>query len=141
MKSRSPVRQSDVAAAAGVVPATPSVQTGASALVAAAPIRDHLQMLRNTHESMRQLMPDADAVQLLCRMGDALQGALERAERDTAFLTISEVASRLRLSEEAVRWNVRRGHLKAFRVGREYRVSLEDLLYFISRTESKGANE
>lgn len=51
----------------------------------------------------------------------------------TLFLTLNEVARKLRLAVTTVRRYVREGRLPAARFGRAYRVSSEDLAAFIAQ--------
>ncbi len=51
----------------------------------------------------------------------------------TKFYTVEEVAKLLRVSIPTVRQLIENGELKATRVGRQYRISEDDLNEFINR--------
>ena len=46
--------------------------------------------------------------------------------QEPEFLTVKEVAERLRVSPEVVQARIRGGTLKAARIGKEYRIRHED---------------
>lgn len=50
---------------------------------------------------------------------------------DEAFLTVAEVADRLRVSERSVRRWVKEGSLRVHRLGRAIRISEHDLRSFL----------
>lgn len=61
-----------------------------------------------------------------------------KKEKEKEFLTLQEVAERLRISRPTVRNLIRDGKLSAFRAGeRVFRVSVKELEEFISFQEDK----
>lgn len=54
-----------------------------------------------------------------------------KAQRDGALLTITDVAERCRVSTKTVRRWIERGELAAFRLGRQWRISERDLKRFL----------
>lgn len=50
-------------------------------------------------------------------------------------MTVKEVAARLRVSDGLVRDEIRRGHLRATKVGTIYRISEQQLQAYINRVE------
>lgn len=56
------------------------------------------------------------------------------------MLTTSEVAEKLNLSEKTIRNLIDSGELKAFKFGRVYRISEEQLNNFINQSQT-GLNE
>ncbi len=60
---------------------------------------------------------------------------------EDALLTPSQVAERLQLQERTVtRW-LRTGYLRGFKLGKEWRVSSEDLRSFIEHHANKPLDE
>lgn len=55
------------------------------------------------------------------------------------MLTTSEVAEKLNLSEKTIRNLIDSGELKAFKFGRVYRISEEELNNFIERSRTGAA--
>ena len=55
---------------------------------------------------------------------------------DEKLLTPSNVASRLQVNERTVTQWLRKGHLRGFKVGKEWRISSDDLQAFLEA----GAN-
>jgi excisionase family DNA binding protein len=55
-----------------------------------------------------------------------------------AFLTVREVASRLRLHEMTVRRHIREGRMRAVRVGRRIRIPEDELGDFVRPEEGPG---
>jgi excisionase family DNA binding protein len=55
------------------------------------------------------------------------------------FLTVAEVAGRLRLNEQTVRNHIDAGKLPAFRIGRRVRVARSDLHRFVQSGYSRAA--
>lgn len=49
------------------------------------------------------------------------------------YLTVQEVADRLRVSRQAVSQWCRTGELKAIRAGRSWRITTEDLAAYVTR--------
>lgn len=56
----------------------------------------------------------------------------KRPPRLRPLLTVEEVADHCQKNEKTVRRWIKAGELKAARIGREYRVSLEDLQAFLN---------
>lgn len=56
------------------------------------------------------------------------------------FLTVAEVAGRLRLNEQTVRNHIDAGKLPAFRIGRRVRISRSDLDRFVESGYSRAAS-
>lgn len=122
----------------GVAFSTVSPNPGQPALIAADPIRSHLDSIRTMQNCIARLTPNADSVHLLAQLGADLEKAIGQASEVTTLHTVPEVAERLRLSEEAVRWNIRTGRLDAERVGREYRISTQALAGFVAKANRRG---
>ncbi len=56
---------------------------------------------------------------------------------EDALLTPSQVAERLQLQERTVTRRLRTGYLRGFKLGKEWRVSSEDLYSFIEHHANK----
>ena len=63
------------------------------------------------------------------------------SQANTGLLTLDEVASRLGVHVKTARRFVREGRLKAYRVGRQYRVSARDLASMTGETPPAPAAE
>ena len=53
------------------------------------------------------------------------------------FLTVAEVARKLRVQVYTVRYWIRKGHLIAYKVGRDYRIQKADYEKFLQERRSK----
>jgi len=60
---------------------------------------------------------------------------------DVQLLTAAQVAGRLQLHERTVTSWLRLGYLRGFKLGKEWRVSPEDLRSFIERHENRPQYE
>lgn len=63
---------------------------------------------------------------------------MARGEEGIRLLTVAEVASVMRVSRMTVYRLIRRGQLKAIRVGRNYRVREEDLREYLESSAVSG---
>lgn len=53
------------------------------------------------------------------------------------LLTPREIAERYRVSEDTIRWHIRKGHLEAIKFGKQYRVSKQALEKFLEEQNRK----
>ncbi len=56
---------------------------------------------------------------------------------DKKLLTPTDVANRLQVNERTVTVWLRKGHLRGFKIGKEWRVSVEDLEAFLEASANK----
>ncbi len=56
---------------------------------------------------------------------------------DKKLLTPTDVANRLQMNERTVTVWLRKGHLRGFKIGKEWRVSVEDLEAFLEASANK----
>ena len=56
---------------------------------------------------------------------------------ETEFLTVEEIAEKLRVKVYTVREWIRKGELVAYKVGRDYRVKKEDYETFLKERRTK----
>jgi excisionase family DNA binding protein len=56
---------------------------------------------------------------------------------DEKLLTPSNVASRLQVNERTVTQWLRKGHLRGFKIGKEWRISPDDLQAFLEASANK----
>ncbi len=57
------------------------------------------------------------------------------------LLTPVDIANRLQVNERTVTQWLRKGHLRGFKVGREWRVSVKDLEAFLEASANKPSSE
>ena len=53
---------------------------------------------------------------------------------DKKLLTPTDIANHLQVNERTVTKWLRRGHLRGFKIGKEWRVSARDLEYFLEQS-------
>ncbi len=59
---------------------------------------------------------------------------------DQHFYAISEVAERLKVKDELIRELIRRGELHAFRIGKAYRITDDDIDEYLQSCSTKREN-
>ena len=60
---------------------------------------------------------------------------------DETLLTPVDVANRLQVNERTVAQWLRKGHLRGFKVGKEWRVSVKDLEAFLEASANKPSSK
>ena len=60
---------------------------------------------------------------------------------DEKLLTLVDVANRLQVNERTVAQWLRKGHLRGFKVGKEWRVSVKDLEAFLEASSNKPSSK
>ncbi len=60
---------------------------------------------------------------------------------DEKLLTLVDVANRLQVNERTVAQWLRKGHLRGFKVGKEWRVSVKDLEGFLQASANKPSSK
>ena len=55
------------------------------------------------------------------------------------LLTPTDVAERLQVNERTVTQWLRKGHLRGFKIGKEWRISPDDLQAFLEASANKGS--
>lgn len=106
-------------------------------VIAAAPIRDLANRLRQLAEAAHELNPSNPMVETLQGVCREMDRAFQKAAAEEAWLTVAEVAARLGVSDEAVRWQIRQENLEAERAGKQYRVSMPALQAFLTSSRSQ----
>lgn len=54
------------------------------------------------------------------------------------FLSVKEIAERLKISKMFIHRAIRKGELKAYRLGNKFRIKVEDLENFLKKKKDKG---
>lgn len=54
------------------------------------------------------------------------------------FLIVKEIAERLRISKMFIHRAIRKGELKAYRLGNKFRIKAEDLENFLKKKKDEG---
>jgi putative molybdopterin biosynthesis protein len=54
------------------------------------------------------------------------------------FLSVKEIAEKLRISKMFIHRAIRKGELKAYRLGNKFRIKVEDLENFLKKKKDKG---
>ena len=106
-------------------------------VIAAAPIRELAARLRQLAEAAHALNPSNPMVETLQGVCREMDQAIQTAAAEEAWLTVTDVAARLGVSEEAVRWHIRAGSLAAERAGKQYRVSMASLQTFLNDSRTR----
>jgi excisionase family DNA binding protein len=106
-------------------------------VIAAAPIRDLAERLRHLAEAAHELNPSNPMVETLQGVCREMDRAFEQAAAEEAWLTVAEVAARIGVSDEAVRWQIRERNLDAERAGKQYRISLPALQAYLTGSRSR----
>ncbi len=57
------------------------------------------------------------------------------------LLTPGDIANRLQVNERTVTHWLRKGHLRGFKIGKEWRVSVNDLKAFLQASVNKPSSE
>ncbi len=60
---------------------------------------------------------------------------------DEKLLTLVDVANRLQVNQRTVAQWLRKGHLRGFKVGKEWRVSVKDLETFLKASANKPSSK
>ncbi len=60
---------------------------------------------------------------------------------DDKLLTPTDVANRLQMNERTVTQWLRKGHLRGFKIGKEWRVSVKDLEALLEISANKPSSE
>ena len=60
---------------------------------------------------------------------------------DEKLLTLVDVANRLQVNERTVAQWLRKGHLRGFKIGKEWRVSVNDLEALLEASANKPSSE
>ncbi len=107
-----------------------------SPVLAAEPLRHLLTTFDQRLATIMHLAPNSDLASTMAVCRADLYAAIRQASDNSYVLTVAEVAARLRMSEEAVRWNIRNGYLDASTAGREYRITRDALEHFVSATQN-----
>ena len=58
---------------------------------------------------------------------------MAEASKFPAIYSTAELAAALNVSEESIRREIRRGHLQAMRIGRQYRATPKDLIHWLGK--------
>ncbi len=58
-------------------------------------------------------------------------------KKSEKLLTPTDVANRLQVNERTVTIWLRKGHLRGFKIGKEWRISLDDLQAFLEASANK----
>ncbi len=106
-------------------------------VIAAAPIRDLADRLRQLAQAAYELNPSNPMVETLQGVCREMDRAFQRAAAEEAWLTVAEVAARLGVSDETVRWQIRERNLDAESAGKQYRISLPALQAFLTSSKSR----
>jgi excisionase family DNA binding protein len=122
---------------AGVTPTTHNAPTARqSPVLAGEPFRHLLTTLDDRIAIIMHLAPNSDLASATAAFRADLDTAMRQASEDSYILTVPEVAQRLRISEEAVRWNIRQGYIEKSKVGRQYRITRDALERFVSSSQT-----
>jgi len=110
-------------------------------IIAAAPIRELTERFRQLAAAAHDLNPSNPMVETLQGVCREMDHAFKRAAAEEAWLSVAEVSGRLGVSDEAVRWQIRKKNLEAESAGKQYRISLPALQAFLasSRTGRGGS--
>ncbi len=57
------------------------------------------------------------------------------------FVSVKEIAERLRISNMLIHRAIKKGELKAYRFGNKFRVRVEDVEIFLKKKEEGGYNK
>jgi excisionase family DNA binding protein len=76
-------------------------------------------------------IPPTPGEQYLIALGRRRSSPMRRIFANQNFYAIPEVAERLKIKEELVRELIRRGELHAYRIGKAYRITDDDIDAFL----------
>lgn len=81
--------------------------------------------------------PPTPGEQYLAALGRRRSSSMRRIFANQNFYAIPEVAERLRIKEELVRELIRRGELHAYRIGKAYRITDDDIDAFLQACSTR----
>ena len=89
------------------------------------------------HEPSDTPLPPQPGEPYLIALGRRRASRQRRIFADQHFYAIPEVAERLRVKEELVRELIRRGDLHAYRIGKAYRITDDDIDDYLRSCSTK----
>mgnify|MGYP000956157869 CR=1 FL=1 len=94
---------------------------------------------KNEPEEENRVVPPGE--QYLIALGRRRSSPSRRIFADQHFYAIPEVAERLKIKEELVRELIRRGEIHAYRIGKAYRITDDDIDEFLRACSTRNERE